>query len=184
MESQSSSKLLVRAFKFLKPYKKQIVWASIALIFTAGLNLALVQYVRIIVDQGFVASSLASLGRAITGFLIIAILQAIGTFARFYWVSWLGERVTANRFSTRHHENSFNPESFRRIDGLGRLTLNEGIGKEIITDLVKRGHKVSMTGGPIANPVMIYFDREKKEFFAAGDPKANRHAAVLESNSK
>mgnify|MGYP004006525743 CR=1 FL=1 len=25
---------------------------------------------------------------------------------------------------------------------------------------------------------------EKKEFFAAGDPKANRHAAVLESNSK
>ena len=94
------------------------------------------------------------------------------------------EAVTANRFSTRHHENSFNPESFRRIDGLGRLTLNEGIGKEIITDLVKRGHKVSMTGGPIANPVMIYFDREKKEFFAAGDPKANRHAAVLESNSK
>ena len=84
MESQSSSKLLIRAFKFLKPYKKQIVWASIALVFTAGLNLALVQYVRIIVDQGFVASSLASLGRAITGFLIIAILQAIGTFARFY----------------------------------------------------------------------------------------------------
>ena len=96
MESQSSSKLLIRAFKFLKPYKKQIVWASIALIFTAGLNLALVQYVRIIVDQGFVASSLASLGRAISGFLIIAILQAIGTFARFYWVSWLGERVTAD----------------------------------------------------------------------------------------
>jgi ATP-binding cassette, subfamily B, bacterial len=96
MESQSSSKLLVRAFRFLKPYKKQIVWASIALVFTAGLNLALVQYVRIIVDQGFVASSLASLGQAITGFLIIAVLQAIGTFARFYWVSWLGERVTAD----------------------------------------------------------------------------------------
>ena len=96
MESQSSSQLLVRAFKFLKPYKKQIVWAGIALVFTAGLNLALVQYVRIIVDQGFVASSLASLGQAITGFLIIAVLQAIGTFARFYWVSWLGERVTAD----------------------------------------------------------------------------------------
>ncbi|NKB31501.1 MAG: ATP-binding cassette domain-containing protein [Pseudomonadales bacterium] len=96
MESQSSSKLLIRASRFLKPYKKQIVWASIALIFTAGLNLTLVQYIRIIVDEGFVASSMASLGQAITGFVIIAVLQAIGTFARFYWVSWLGERVTAD----------------------------------------------------------------------------------------
>ena len=93
------------------------------------------------------------------------------------------EAVTANRFSTRHHENSFNPERFRRIDGLGRLTLNKGIGKDVITDLVNRGHKVSISGGPIANPVMIYFDREKKRFLAAGDPKANRHAAVLESRS-
>ena len=96
MESQSSSKLLFRSSRFLKPYKKQIVWAAIALIFTAGLNLTLVQYVRIIVDEGFVASSMASLGQAITGFAIIAILQALGTFARFYWVSWLGERVTAD----------------------------------------------------------------------------------------
>ena len=96
MESQSSSKLLFRSLGFLKPYKKQIVWAAIALIFTAGLNLTLVQYVRIIVDEGFVASSMASLGQAITGFAIIAILQALGTFARFYWVSWLGERVTAD----------------------------------------------------------------------------------------
>lgn len=96
MESQSSSKLLFHSSRFLKPYKKQIVWAAIALIFTAGLNLALVQYVRIIVDEGFVASSMASLGQAITGFAIIAILQALGTFARFYWVSWLGERVTAD----------------------------------------------------------------------------------------
>ena len=96
MQSQSSSKLLFRSLGFLKPYKKQIVWAAIALIFTAGLNLTLVQYVRIIVDEGFVASSMASLGQAITGFAIIAILQALGTFARFYWVSWLGERVTAD----------------------------------------------------------------------------------------
>lgn len=96
MPNKSSTTLLSGALRFLIPYKKQIVWASIALIFTAGLNLALVQYVRIIVDQGFVASSTASLSQAIVGFLIIAVLQAIGTFARFYWVSWLGERVTAD----------------------------------------------------------------------------------------
>ena len=96
MVKDSSSRLLARAFNFLKPYRKQIFWASLALIFTAALNLVLVQYIRIIVDQGFVASSTASLSQAIVGFIIVAILQALGTFARFYWVTWLGERVTAD----------------------------------------------------------------------------------------
>ncbi len=96
MSENSTSYLLTAAARFLFPYKKQIVWASIALIVTAGLNLALVQYVRIIVDQGFVAASTTMLNRAILGFLVIALLQALGTFARFYYVSWLGERVTAD----------------------------------------------------------------------------------------
>ena len=96
MSEKSTSYLITAAARFLFPYKKQIIWASIALIVTAGLNLSLVQYVRIIVDQGFVAASANMLNQAIIGFLVIALLQAIGTFARFYWVSWLGERVTAD----------------------------------------------------------------------------------------
>jgi ATP-binding cassette subfamily B protein len=68
----------------------------VALVFTAALTLGLVQYVRLIVDRGFVEGSTQSLNTAILGFLIVAVLQAIGTFARFYWVSWLGERVTAD----------------------------------------------------------------------------------------
>jgi ATP-binding cassette subfamily B protein len=113
MPSNSSSIYFKRALKFLKPYKKQIVWAGIALVFTAGLSLALVQYIRIIVDQGFVASSATSLNQAIIGFLIIAVLQALGTFARFYWVSWLGERVTADlRKSVFSHIISLHPGYF------------------------------------------------------------------------
>ena len=96
MVKDSGSRLVSRAFAFLKPYRKQIFWASFALIFTAALNLVLVQYIRIIVDQGFVASSTTSLSQAIVGFIVVAILQALGTFARFYWVTWLGERVTAD----------------------------------------------------------------------------------------
>ena len=113
MDKSSGRTLLARAFVFLKPYKKQISWASIALIFTAGLNLTLVQYVRIIVDQGFVANSTIFLGQAISGFLIIAVLQALGTFARFYWVSWLGERVTADlRRAVYSHMISLHPGYF------------------------------------------------------------------------
>ncbi|MDA0804307.1 MAG: ABC transporter transmembrane domain-containing protein [Proteobacteria bacterium] len=93
---RSSSRLLASTSVFLKPYLTQIIIASVALVFTAALTLGLVQYVRLIVDRGFVEGSTESLNTAILGFLIVAVLQAIGTFARFYWVSWLGERVTAD----------------------------------------------------------------------------------------
>ena len=113
MSSPVQSVKLSPALRFLKPYSKQICWASIALVFTAGLSLALVQYVRIIVDQGFVASSVASLNQAILGFLLIAVLQAMGTFTRFYWVSWLGERVTADiRKAVYAHIISLHPGYF------------------------------------------------------------------------
>ena len=85
-----------------------------ALVFTAALTLGLIQYLRIIVDRGFFEGSTESLNAAILGFLIVAVLQAIGTFARFYWLSWLGERIIAairkadlcwrdNRDARRYH---------------------------------------------------------------------------------
>jgi ATP-binding cassette, subfamily B, bacterial len=94
--SESSTSLLLKSTSFLRPYKKQIAIAAVALVFTSALTLGLVQYVRIIVDSGFVEGSTEALNTAILGFFFIAIFQAIGTFARFYWVSWLGERVTAD----------------------------------------------------------------------------------------
>ena len=88
--------------------------------------------------------------------------------------------VTASRFSTRHHENSFDPAALRTVGVLGGLTLNESIDKDVLKDLSERGHRVSTTGGPIAYPVMVYYDKQMNQFYAAGDPKANRHAAVIE----
>ena len=88
--------------------------------------------------------------------------------------------VTASRFSTRHHENSFDPAALRTVGVLGGLTLNESIDKDVLKDLSERGHRVSTTGGPIAYPVMVYYDKAINQFYAAGDPKANRHSAVIE----
>ena len=88
--------------------------------------------------------------------------------------------VTASRFSTRHHENSFDPSALRTVGVLGGLTLNDGIKENVVKDLAKRGHKISKTSGPIAYPVMIYYEKETDLFYAAGDPKASRHATVIE----
>ena len=104
---------LLQAVRFVRPYTRQIMLAMTALVFTAAITLGLVQYVRVIVDSGFVAGSTQSLGSAVIGFVIVALLQAVGTFARFYWVSWLGERVTADiRRAVFDHLLSLHPGYF------------------------------------------------------------------------
>ena len=120
--------MLSKATVFLLPYKKQIAIALVALIFTSGLTLGLVQYVRIIVDSGFVAGSTASLNTAVIGFIVFAILKAVGTYTRFYWVSWLGERVTADiRKAVFNHIIDLHP-------GFFEANLSGEISSRITTD--------------------------------------------------
>ncbi|MFQ5772860.1 MAG: gamma-glutamyltransferase, partial [bacterium] len=91
------------------------------------------------------------------------------------------DAVTAPRFSTGHHENSFNPNPDRKktLGTLGSLTLDNGIDESIRRELAHRGHKVRTTSGPIAHPVMIYVDPNTGMIYAAGDPEARRHAAAF-----
>lgn len=95
------------------------------------------------------------------------------------------DAVTAPRFSTEHRQNSFKPNPVRKktLGRLGSLTVNDRIQERVRAELAKRGHKVRTTRGPIARPVMIYFDPKSGVMHAAGDHKARRHAAVLESVS-
>ncbi len=97
--SRAKSKQLsnfLPAFCFLRPYKWRILLAGIALVTTAGVSLSLGQGVRLLIDQGFVAGSSEALTQTLLLFLVLVTLLALGTFLRFYLVSWLGERVSAD----------------------------------------------------------------------------------------
>jgi gamma-glutamyltranspeptidase/glutathione hydrolase len=91
------------------------------------------------------------------------------------------DAVTAPRFCTGHQQNSFNPNPDRKktLGELGSLTLNSRIDEKVRSELAKRGHKITTTSGPIASPVMIYRVPGTGMIYAAGDPKARRHAAAL-----
>jgi len=93
------------------------------------------------------------------------------------------DSVRAPRFSTGHHEGSFNPNPDRRetLGRLGGLAAEDRIGKEVIAELKKRGHKVRTFSGAKSHPVMLYVDPETGMMYAAGDPRVGRHAAVLEN---
>ena len=87
---------LLQLGKFMLPYSKHWLGAMVALLITAGITLAIGQGVKRVIDNGFVAGSVSQLNQAIIVLLIMATIMAIGTFTRFYLVSWLGERVMAD----------------------------------------------------------------------------------------
>ena len=92
------------------------------------------------------------------------------------------QAVTAPRFNTFHHQDSFdpNPDRAATVTGPGRMRVNKAVSDDVLRELEKRGHKISTTEGAIAYPVMIYIDHGNKMIHAAGDPKAGRHAAAID----
>lgn len=84
------------ASRFLAPYRWPALGALLALIVTAGITLSMGQGIRLLVDQGFMTQSPHLLNRSIGVFMLLVVGLAIGTFARFYLVSWIGERVVAD----------------------------------------------------------------------------------------
>jgi len=123
--AEKNYSILLRLTQFLLQYKGTLIAASIALIFTAIVTLAMGQGVRILIDDGFVAGSRQQLNNGAVLIIFIAILMSIGTYCRFYLVSWLGERVSADIRQTvslnrRHHIIT----NRHRLIGVNGLTLN------------------------------------------------------------
>ncbi len=81
---------------FVAPYRWTAIGAATALAFASGLVLLLGQGVRRLIDVGFAAGDRGHLdGAALLMFGVVAAL-GVSTAARFYLVSWLGERVAAD----------------------------------------------------------------------------------------
>ncbi|MGE6443911.1 ABC transporter transmembrane domain-containing protein [Pseudomonas bubulae] len=84
------------AAHFIAPYRWQVLGALLALIVTAGITLSMGQGIRLLVDKGFMTQSAHLLNQSIGFFLLLVLGLSVGTFVRFYLVSWIGERVVAD----------------------------------------------------------------------------------------
>ncbi len=110
---------------FLRPYRTLVVGAIAALITTACVSLALPLAVRRVVD-GFSTESASLLDQYFGAALAIAVLLALGTGARYYLVTRLGERVVADiRKALFDKVMGMSPAFFERLmtgEVLSRLT--------------------------------------------------------------
>ncbi len=87
---------LKRAWAFLRPYRLRVIGAAFALTITAAATLGLGQGLKELVDNGFSGGNAEALNKALFFLVSLSVIMAFGTFARFYLVSWLGERVVAD----------------------------------------------------------------------------------------
>src|SRR5437868_1958503 len=89
-------RIVSRVGGFVQPYRRQLVYAAVGLLFAAAGVLAMGQGLRFVVDRGFSAGNASELDRMLAAMLGVIIVIAAATYTRFYFVSWLGERVTAD----------------------------------------------------------------------------------------
>ena len=125
---------------FLRPYRGRIVLAAVFLVLAAASTLVFPVALRGLIDQGFVASDPGSRVMALREhfFALFAVGVALGLFsaARFYMVSWLGERVTADlRNAVYAHVVRQSPEFFETTqtgEVLSRLTTDTTLLQTVI----------------------------------------------------
>jgi ATP-binding cassette subfamily B protein len=94
--ASSGLRPLLAVAKFLKPYVRVIVGALAALVVAAGATLAIGEAIRQVVDEGISADGSGNIDAFFLGLLAVAAVLAAATYARFYLVSWLGERAVAD----------------------------------------------------------------------------------------
>jgi len=86
---------LAMIWRFALAYPGRIAAALAALVVAASATLAIPGGFRLVIDKGFIASG-GDVGPYFRYLLIIVLVLALATALRFYFVSWLGERVVAD----------------------------------------------------------------------------------------
>jgi ATP-binding cassette subfamily B protein len=154
---------------FLRPYRGRVVLAGAFLLLAAGATLVVPVALRSLIDQGFVPADPGARVLALRGqFLaLFGVGVALGLFsaARFYMVSWIGERVTADvRNAVYAHVVRQSPAFFETTqtgEVLSRLTTDTTLVQTVIGSSLSMGLRNTVMGAGamvalvVTNPVVM-----------------------------
>ncbi len=136
---------------FLRPYAGRTIGAALMLALAAGLVLVLGQGIRGLIDRGFASGDGSHLNAAALAMFGVVVALAISTGARFYLMSWLGERVGADlRAAVFNHVLRLSPtffETMRTGDVLTRLTTDTAALQNLIGSAVSQWLRSALIAG-------------------------------------
>ncbi|MGE0330940.1 MAG: ABC transporter transmembrane domain-containing protein [Ramlibacter sp.] len=142
---------------FLRPYRGRLALAGLFLVLAAVATLLFPVALRGLIDGGLVSTAQADKGAQVMAlrehFLaLFAVAVALGLFsaARFYTVSWLGERVTADiRNAVYAHVLRQSPEFFETTqtgEVLSRLTTDTTLVQTVVGSSLSMGLRNAVMG--------------------------------------
>src|SRR5260221_334156 len=139
---------------FLRPYRGRIALALVFLVLAAISTLVFPVAMRSLIDQGFITSDPGARVMALRDhfFALFAVGAALGLFSalRFYAVTWLGERVTADLSNAVYgHVVTQSPEFFehtRTGEVLSRLTTDTTLVQTVVGSSLSMGLRNAVLG--------------------------------------
>lgn len=121
---------------YARRYPAQLVVALAALMTAAAATLAIPRGLGLVVDMGFGAGAEANIAPYFAGLLAIVVVLGVATAFRFYFVSWIGERVVADlRTDVQSHLLRLDPGFFevnRPSEIASRLTADTTIIDQVV----------------------------------------------------
>lgn len=146
---------LAKLWPYLSRYRLTMVGAAIALLLTSAITLALGQGVRLVIDQGILANSTEQLNLMLLAMFALIVLMAVGSSIRFFLVTVLGEKVSADlRNDLFAHLISLHPSYFEENQSgeiMSRLTTDTTLLQTIIGSSLSFAlrNALTVTGGLI-----------------------------------
>ena len=139
----ASPQSLFAMLPFLRPYAGRWAIAFLALLVAAGATLALPVAFRYLIDLGFSAGNRAHIDRYFVALFAVSLVLAGATALRFYMVSWLGERVTADlRRAVYDRVLRMSPQFFETTqtgEVLSRLTTDTTLIQTVVGTSLSQG---------------------------------------------
>jgi ATP-binding cassette subfamily B protein len=121
---------------FILKYPGMIAGAFIALVAATLATLTMPIAVRFMIDNGFSRDDAGSIDSYFLALLVVAIVLGAASATRFFFVSWIGERVTADlRSAVYDHITRLSPVFFevtRTGEVLSRLTADTTLIKSVV----------------------------------------------------
>ena len=139
---------------FMRPYRTQIGLAMLFLVLAAVATLLFPVALRGLIDSGLVAGDRSAQAMGLRGHFLelFAVAVALGLFsaARFYLVSWLGERITADlRNAVYSHVLRQSPQFFETTqtgEVLSRLTTDTTLVQTVVGSSLSMGLRNGVMG--------------------------------------
>ncbi|MFM8548534.1 MAG: ABC transporter transmembrane domain-containing protein [Betaproteobacteria bacterium] len=139
---------LAELLRFASPYRLRVLLAGFALLAAAGATLSVPLAFRHLIDAGFGASP--DVDGPFIALFVLAVLLALATALRFYLVSWLGERITADLRTAVYRrvlsQDAVFFETLKTGEVLSRLTTDTALIQTLLGTSISLGLRNTLLG--------------------------------------